>query len=88
MFLYAKANGSYSEMNTIDGRTITLSKSLKEFEEMTTNYNFFRSHKSYIINLSHVSELIKKDEYFILLKNNIKIPLSIRRKDEFMSKIS
>jgi len=88
MFLYAKANGSYSEINTIDGRTITLSKSLKEFEEMTSNYNFFRSHKSYIINLSHVSELIKKDEYFILLKNNIKIPLSIRRKDEFMSKIS
>lgn len=87
MFLYAKANGSYSEINTIDGRTITLSKSLKEFEEMTSNYNFFRSHKSYIINLSHVSELIKKDEYFILLKNNIKIPLSIRRKDEFMSKI-
>ena len=88
MFLYAKADGSYSEINTIDGKTITLSKSLKEFEAMTNNYNFFRVHKSYIINLLHVSELIKKDEYFILLKNNIKIPLSIRRKDEFMSKIS
>lgn len=88
LFLYAKADGSYSEIHTIDGRKFTLSKSLKEFEEMTKDFGFFRTHKSYVVNLSHVSELLKKDEYFVLLKNNLKIPLSIRRKDEFLSKIS
>lgn len=88
LFLYARAEGSYSEIHTIDGQAITISKSLKEFEEMTSHLNFFRSHKSYMVNLAYVSELIKKDEFMIVLKNNIKIPLSIRRKDEFLSKIS
>ena len=88
LFLYAKAGGAYCEVHTIDGRTIVLSKPLGEFEAMTSEFNFFRTHKSYIINLDHISELIKKDEYQIVLKNNLKIPLSIRRRDEFLSKIS
>lgn len=87
-FLFAKAAGSYSEINTIDGKTILLSKSLKEFESMTTHFNFFRSHKSYILNLEYVSEYVKKDEYYIILKNNHRIPLSMRKKDEFMNRIS
>lgn len=88
LFLYARAEGSYSEIHTIDGQAYTISKSLKEFEEMTSHLNYFRSHKSYLVNLAHVSELIKKDEFMIVLKNNTKIPLSIRRKDEFLSKIT
>lgn len=88
LFLYAKAAGSYCEIHTIDGRNILLSKPLGDFEEMTEQFNFFRTHKSYIINLDHISELIKKDEYVVVLKNGIKIPLSVRKRDEFMAKIS
>ena len=88
LFLFAKAAGSYCEINTIDGRTIIISKPLGDFEEMTKEFNFFRSHKSYIINMDHVSELIKKDEYVIVLKNGLRIPLSVRKRDEFIDKIS
>lgn len=88
IFLYAKAAGSYCEINTIDGRSIVISKPLGDFEEMTKEFNFFRTHKSYIINLDHISELIKKDEYMIVLKNGLRIPLSVRKRDEFIGKIS
>lgn len=88
VFLYAKAAGSYCEVHTIDGRTIILSKPLGDFEEMTKEFNFFRSHKSYIVNLDHISELIRKDEYLIVLKNKLRIPLSIRKRDEFLAKLS
>lgn len=86
-FVYAKADGSYCKIYTIDGKVDLISKSLKEFEQLTEGYNFFRTHKSYIINLDYVSELIKKDACQILLKNNTIIPLSVRRKNEFLSKI-
>jgi len=87
-FLYAKADGSYCKIHTIDGKVDLISKSLKEFEQLTEGYNFFRTHKSYVINLDYVSEFIKKDVCHILLKNNTPIPLSVRRKNEFLSKIS
>ena len=86
-FLYAKAAGAYCEINLIDGRKVILSKSLGDFEEMTTDFNFFRTHKSYIINLDYVGELVKKDGYQIIMKNNFTIPLSTRRRDEFITKI-
>ena len=87
-FLYAKAAGTYCEINLIDGRKVMLSKTLGDFENMTTEYNFFRTHKSYIINLDYVGELVKKEGFQIIMKNNVMIPLSVRRRDEFIAKIS
>lgn len=84
--IYASADGPYTDIHTLDGKVITTTKSLKEFEELTTSFNFFRCHKTYIVNLAYVAELIKKDEFVIVLKNNMRIPLSIRKRDEFQSK--
>lgn len=84
--IFASADGAYTEIHTVDGKVITTTKSLKDFETLTNNFNFFRCHKSYVINMSYVSELIKKDDNLIVLKNNIRIPLSVRKRDEFQSK--
>lgn len=84
--VYANADGPYTNIHLVDGKVITTTKSLKEFEELTTPYNFFRSHKTYVVNLAYVSELIKKDEFLIVMKNNMRIPLSIRKRDEFQTK--
>ncbi len=84
--VYANAAGSYTEIHTIDDKLITVTKSLKEFEELTAAHNFFRCHKTYVINLAYVTELIKNNEYLIVMKNNTRIPLSIRKRDEFQSR--
>lgn len=84
--VYANAAGSYTEIHTTEGKVITVTKSLKEFEELTASHCFFRCHKSYVVNLAYVSELIKNHEYLIVMKNNVRIPLSIRKRDEFQSR--
>ena len=88
LFVYAKASGSYCEIYTLDNRIITLSKTLKEFECIANNNNFIRVHKSFVVNVRYVSELIKDDEYSIVLKNKVKIPLSIRRKENFLNRMT
>ncbi|WP_243349358.1 LytR/AlgR family response regulator transcription factor [Parabacteroides sp. FAFU027] len=87
IFLYAKADGAYCEVYTIDCKKITLSKTLKEFEALASRNNFYRSHKSYLINLAHVCELVENDG-IIILKNNQKIPLSKSRKEVFLSRMA
>ena len=54
--VYANAAGSYTEIHTTEGKVITVTKSLKEFEELTASHCFFRCHKSYVVNLAYVSE--------------------------------
>jgi len=69
----------------IEGRRKKLiSKTLKEFEEILEEYNFFRSHQSYLINLDHMVEYMRQDGGYIIMDNDMKVPVSRSRKEELM----
>lgn len=60
--LFFQADGSYTKVFLKDGKTIVTSKSLKHFENVLTgNSDFYRCHKSYIVNINYISEYIKSD---------------------------
>lgn len=60
--LFFKADGSYTEVFLKDGKSILASKSLKHFENTLEEHSdFYRCHKSYIVNIQHISEYIKSD---------------------------
>jgi len=63
--------------------TYTYSKNLGFFENLfAENPIFFRSHRSWIININYVDAILKQ-ENLVLMKNNEKIPISRRRVKEF-----
>jgi two-component system LytT family response regulator len=71
-----EAEGSYSIVRLLGGRNILVSKGLKYFETTLTEMaSFFRTHKSWIVNLEHV-QAYNKTEHLILMKNNIQVKLS------------
>lgn len=60
--LFFQADGSYTKVFLKDGKTIVTSKSLKHFENiLIENSDFYRCHKSYIVNINYISEYIKSD---------------------------
>ena len=60
--LFFQADGSYTKVILQDGKTILTSKSLKHFENiLLDNPDFYRCHKSYMVNIKHISEYIKSD---------------------------
>ena len=60
--LFFKADGSYTEVFLKEEKVIVTSKSLKHFENiLADNPDFYRCHKSYIVNVNHISEYIKSD---------------------------
>ncbi|MFK8038917.1 MAG: LytR/AlgR family response regulator transcription factor [Crocinitomicaceae bacterium] len=66
-----QGQGSYSSITLLSGEEVTVSKTLKYFERvLPENTYFFRSQKSWIINLLHV-EKFKKGSGDVYLKNNI-----------------
>lgn len=84
--LYAQSDGNYSTLYLSDGRKIVLTKKLKEIDQMLPDDLFFRIHNSYIINIRKVKEYLKTDGY-VILESNHKIPVSRKKKSEFLDLI-
>jgi two-component system LytT family response regulator len=86
--LYLEADGAYTTFHLAGGKKVVVSKKIKEYEgALNVENNFFRTHRSYIINLKKIKQYIKQDGGYILLENDSQIPLARERKDEFIEAI-
>ena len=84
-----EASGTYTTLILAEGDLIISSKPLGEFEELLQrNKNFFRAHRSHLINLNHVKKFTNKEGDIILLSKGIEVPLSRYRKKEFEAAIA
>lgn len=83
--VYCQTSGSYTTFHLIDGREITVSKPLKNYEDLLTLPDFFRIHQSYMVNLNFVDTYLK--EGMVILKDKTELPVAQRKKDEFLKLI-
>lgn len=80
-----EADGMYTKLHTNSNGAQIISKPLKYFVELLVgNEHFYRSHRSFLININFVRQYIKKDGHSILLENNIETPLSRDKRDAFL----
>ena len=67
-----------------DKRKIFVTKTLKYFSDMLKSYDFIRVHQSHLVNLQSISEYIKTDGGYLMLKNGHNVPVSVRKKAEII----
>jgi len=80
-----KADGMYTKVATTT-TSILVSRPLKYFVDVLDNIKtFYRPHRSYLINLSHIQEYIKKDGGYILMENDETVSISKEKKEEFLT---
>lgn len=75
---------NYTHFFTSEGEEITVSKTLKEFNELLIDYSFYRVHQSHLINLAHMKRYEKQDGGFIVMDDNSRVPVSFRKKEDLM----
>lgn len=75
---------NYSTFHLLNGQKLVVSTTLKEYELMLIPMGFFRSHQSHLINMSYFDHYIKGDNHTIVMKDQVEIPLAIRKKEEFL----
>ena len=78
------SDSNYTMIHFKDGRKKLISKTLKEFDLMLSKYQFFRPHNSFLVNLKQVKECIRKDGGYLIMRNNMTIPVSKSKKEEFL----
>jgi len=78
-----EASESYSYIHTLDSQKYMVSKNLKHFETLfSSNNNFLRTHKSWIVNLDFLKEY-SKSKLILELENGILAKLSKYKKPQF-----
>lgn len=74
---YMEADDDFVKIFTPEGRFLK-NKTLSFYEDILTQKQFIRIHRSYIVNISHVTKIEKysKDGHLVILRNGKKIPVS------------
>jgi two-component system, LytTR family, response regulator len=75
----------YTKFFIKDGRTLLISKTLKDNEVLLGNKQFLRPHKSHLVNTKYITGFIKNDGGYILMTDGTKIPVSRRKRDKVVS---
>ncbi|WP_291127444.1 LytR/AlgR family response regulator transcription factor [Flavobacterium sp. UBA7682] len=80
-----ESDKNYTTFYFINAPKLVVSTNLKEYETLLSPYNFFRTHKSHLINMAYFDHFIKSEGgNTIVMKNKSSIPLSVRKKEEFL----
>jgi two-component system LytT family response regulator len=83
-----ESDRNYTTFYFINAPKLVVSTTLKEYENLLKPFSFFRAHQSHLINMLYFDHFIKTDGgNTIVMKNKNRIPLAIRKKEEFMTLI-
>lgn len=83
--VHCEASQDYTIVTLLNGKTILVSRSIKYFEELLNDYNFFRTHHSYLINKEFIKKYVKGEGGYIITESGKEIPVSRRKKPDFLT---
>lgn len=76
--------GNYTQFFFSDESKLLVTKTLKEYDELLGSRGFLRTHQSHLVNAEYIRSYIKADGGYILMKNEHRIPVSVRKKPEIV----
>lgn len=83
-----ESDRNYTFIFLTDGRKILVSRTIKEYEEMLKDYNFFRIHQSHLINLAFLKNYTRGRGGYVELTNGATLDVSARRKTDFLKRLA
>jgi len=78
---------NYSRIFFIDGKSVLISRTLLEFDNMLVTHGFFRIHRSHLISLRNVNRYLKSDGGVIEMIDKTQLPVSPKFKDELLNRL-
>ena len=79
---------NYTNFYMSGGEKILITRTLKEFELMLTDFDFFRVHHSHLINLAYVKRYIKSDGGSLMMIDESIVQISRKYKDVLLQKLA
>jgi two-component system LytT family response regulator len=81
--MYLEADNNYTILHFSGLEKIVASRSLSEFEKLLADHDFFRIHKSILLNLHFIRAFSSQDGNFAELTDGTRLSISRRKASEF-----
>ena len=81
--IYCKSEGSYTSV-IMEYKKKLVCKQLGVMENMLDHHNFFRTHRSFLVNLNHIKKYISINGGYLIMSNGDKVNVSRRRKKQLL----
>lgn len=79
---------NYTQFFLLTGEVVTVSKTLKEFEELLGQFHFVRVHQSHLVNLKHIRKFEKAEGGVLIMSDHSEVPVSLRKREDFMKTVN
>ncbi len=86
--LRCEAEGSYTQVILKNKKPIFATRKIKGFEELLSDYHFFRVHRSFLINLNDIEKYHKGEGGYVIMSDGVSVDVSRRKKEEFLEKLN
>lgn len=77
---YCKADGNYTEFYLTDQSKLVVSKKIKHYENLLTDFDFIRIHNSYMINVKFLKHFNKSDGGYVIMESGKELSVSQSRR--------
>ncbi len=84
--LHCKANDNFTEFFFVDGSKQLICRTLKFYDELLSDLDFIRVHKSHLVNLQYIKRYKKGKGGQVILTDNTAVDVSPSRKGELLQK--
>lgn len=86
---FCEADAMYTNFYLKGNEKILISKPLKYFTDLLENKElFYKTHRSYLVNLQYLQKIVKKEGTYIELENNHRVPVSKEKKEDLFQLIT
>ena len=85
--IFCSADGNYTYFITKSKLKITVSRTLKDVEELLEEYGFVRVHHSYLVNLDEIIKYVRGEGGYLIMSDGSAVNVSRSRKDALIKKL-
>lgn len=86
--IYLHSEGNYTTVYALQRDKVLVSQNLGAFDYLELDERFFRTHQSFIVNMTYIRQFLRhQDGDFAVLHDSTKIPVSRRKKEDFIERM-
>ncbi|WP_020595757.1 LytR/AlgR family response regulator transcription factor [Spirosoma panaciterrae] len=83
-----EADDNYTHVVLKTGKSLLVSRTLKEIEELLAGEGFLRIHQSHLINLDELQRYIRGEGGYVVMSDNSSVPVSRSRKEVLLNRFA
>jgi two-component system, LytTR family, response regulator len=87
LIISCSSDSNYTNFFLKNNKKITVSRTMKDVEDLLADYSFLRVHNSFLINLNEISKYIKGEGGYLIMSDGTSIDVSRSRKDMLLRKL-